>query len=114
MNTRAVRAERNVAKYDEELASTRQSLAKTNKELEETVKVAELLYEVLQRIGIVTDYLLSQDSMKTNDQGPETVEAMINIVERQALAEATTKPDGKTEIYEGENSAKSNSGMASN
>jgi hypothetical protein len=114
LNTRAVRAERNVAKYDEELASTRQSLAKTSKELEETVKVAELLYEVLQRIGIVTDYLLNQYSMKTNDQSPASVEAMINLVEKQALAEATTKPDRKTEIYDGESSAKSNSGIAPN
>lgn len=40
-----------VLEYKQELSRTRHALEKTRKDLEETVRVAELLYEVNQKLG---------------------------------------------------------------
>ncbi|KAF4772417.1 hypothetical protein HAV15_002022 [Penicillium sp. str.  len=46
LNTRAVKAEKIIAKYEHDLAIARHTLADTSKELDDTVKEVELLYNV--------------------------------------------------------------------
>lgn len=72
----------------------RHAHAQARNELDEATKFAELLYEVLQRVGFITDFLLKKHLMMKYDRNPESMEAMINIVEKQAYAEACVKPEG--------------------
>ena len=49
--------------------------------------MAELLYDVNRRLGIITDYLLRQHGMALGDEEPKSVEVLINSVVRQAEAD---------------------------
>ncbi|KAJ5917582.1 hypothetical protein N7466_011136 [Penicillium verhagenii] len=92
LNGHWVRAERRVAKYQQELATVRQSLAQTNSEMEEIVKVAEILYETNRRMGAVMDYLLEQEALKESGEEPKSFDAMfgwvVAQVEQSSNAEA--------------------------
>ncbi|KAF3404018.1 hypothetical protein F1880_010325 [Penicillium rolfsii] len=83
LNTRTVRAERIIARYEQELSAARQSLAQTNHELEEIAKLAEILYETNRKLGAVTDYLLEQQTTKLGDQEPKSFDAVFNMVVKQ-------------------------------
>jgi hypothetical protein len=52
-------------------------------DLKESVRVAELLYGVHQKLGLVTDYLLKRQE-PLGDQGCNSFEAMFNIIIKQA------------------------------
>ncbi|KAJ6084298.1 hypothetical protein N7486_011098 [Penicillium sp. IBT 16267x] len=91
LNTRSVRAEKVIAKYEHELATVRQLLAQTSSELDETVKVAELLYDVNRRLGAVTDYLLREQGLALSDSEPKSAEALINSLVKRAEADETPK-----------------------
>ncbi len=52
-------------------------------DLEETVRVAELLYEVNQKLGLVTDFLLKQQGMG-GDENCKSFETMLALLVQQA------------------------------
>ena len=72
---------------------------RTRKDLEETVRVAELLYEVNQKLGTVTDYLLKQQG-RLDDKDCNSFEAMFNILLKQAESSEdgpSAEEDGKSD-----------------
>ncbi|KAJ6105194.1 hypothetical protein N7523_010277 [Penicillium sp. IBT 18751x] len=95
LNSRAVRAERIVTKYEQELAALRHSHQQMKSDFEETVKVAELLYETNRRVGVVTDYLLKHHGIHDDDEEPKSFEAMFTWVQKQVEYEGQPKPEGK-------------------
>ncbi|KAJ5704444.1 hypothetical protein N7536_000133 [Penicillium majusculum] len=107
LNTRAVRAEKIIAKYEHDLAIARHTLADTSKELDDTVKVAELLYSVNSRLGAVTDYLLREQGMALGDGEPKSVEALINSLLQQTEAEERPKPANESVIVAESGSSRS-------
>ncbi|KAJ6123482.1 hypothetical protein N7471_010799 [Penicillium samsonianum] len=98
LNTRAVRVERIIARYENDLAKARHTLADTSKELDDTINVAELLYNVNSRLGAVTDYLLREQGMALGDGEPKSVEALINSLLQQTEAEEGPKPANRSVI----------------
>ena len=96
LNTRALRAERSQGKLDHELATTREALKQTTDELQETVRLADLLYEVSQRMGAVADYLLKEHNIKGGGQDPESFEMMLNNVVKKLEAEESKNGEEKT------------------
>ncbi|KAJ5369955.1 uncharacterized protein N7496_006047 [Penicillium cataractarum] len=91
LNTRAVRAERIIARYEQELSVARRSLTQANHELEEIAKLAEILYETNQKLGTVTDYLLEEQIIKLGDQESKSFDTVFNMVLKQV--EDKSKPD---------------------
>jgi hypothetical protein len=65
------------------------------------LKVAELIYEALRRISFVMDFLLKKHLMISHSWNPDSMEVMIDLVEKQAQAEASIKPEGDTEDVNG-------------
>ncbi|KAJ5461186.1 uncharacterized protein N7458_002738 [Penicillium daleae] len=80
---RTAHVERSVVEYKQELARTRHTLEKTTKDLEETARVAELLYELSQKLGTVTDYLVKQQRLLDN-KDRISYETIFNILLKQA------------------------------
>ncbi|KAJ5111814.1 hypothetical protein NUU61_001444 [Penicillium alfredii] len=97
LNTRALLAERSRGRLDHELATTREALKQTTDDLQETVRLADLLYQVSQRMGAVTDYLLKERSIKDGSQDPESFELMLNKVVKQLEAEESKNGEGKSD-----------------
>lgn len=78
---------------------TRHALEKTRKDLEETVRVAELLYEVNQKLGTITDYLLKQQG-RLDEKDYNSFKAIFNILLKQAESHedgSSKKEDGKSD-----------------
>ncbi|CRL30899.1 unnamed protein product [Penicillium camemberti] len=107
LNTRAVRAEKIIAKYEHDLAIARHTLVDTSKELDDTVKVAELLYSVNSRLGAVADYLLREQGMALGDREPKSVEVLINSLLQQTEAEQRPNPTNKSRIIARSGSSRS-------
>ena len=57
--------------------------------------MADLLYEVSQRIGAVADYLLKEHSVKGGSQDPESFEIMLNNVVKKLEAEESKNGEEK-------------------
>lgn len=101
LNTRCVRAEKIIAKYEHELALERQSHRETNKELHETSKVAELVYTVNRSLGAAVDYILKGQGMSLDEWEPKSVEALINSLVKQAEAGDRPTSEGEDEPFAG-------------
>ncbi|KAJ6033786.1 uncharacterized protein N7446_007921 [Penicillium canescens] len=80
VNARAIRAEKVQGKLDQELTTTRKALTQVTEELDQVSKLADLIYEVSQRMGAVTDYLLKEYGIQENPRGSESFEHMLNSV----------------------------------
>ena len=107
LNTRAIKAEKIIAKYEYDLAIARHTLANTSKELDDTVKVAELLYSVNSQLRAVTDHLLREQGIALGDREPKSVEVLINSLLQQTEAEERLKPTNRSVIIARSSSSRS-------
>lgn len=57
--------------------------------------MADLLYEVSQRMGAVADYLLKEHSIKKGSQDPESFEIMLNNVVKKLEVEESRNGEEK-------------------
>ncbi|KAJ5642270.1 hypothetical protein N7490_006270 [Penicillium lividum] len=94
LSRRLERAERLVAKYEQELSTVRQSEAQSNRELGEMIKLAELLYETNQRMGAVMDYHREQQRFKGGDEESKSFDEIFNLVVKQAEVQLKTEGRG--------------------
>ncbi|KAJ5216875.1 hypothetical protein N7468_009883 [Penicillium chermesinum] len=84
LNTRADRAERVVAKYEQALAAERQTSAQIRHESEKLATLAEVLYETNCRMGNFLDLLIGKQEIKQPDGSPMSFDAMFNLVLKQS------------------------------
>ncbi|KAJ5640327.1 uncharacterized protein N7484_008189 [Penicillium longicatenatum] len=94
LSRRLERAERIVAKYEQELSAARQETAQSRSDLGEMIKLAELLYETNQRMGAVMDFHREQQNFKEGDQETKSFDEMFNLVVAQAEGQVKTERGG--------------------
>lgn len=80
MNARAIRAEKIQGKLNQELTTSRNALTQATEKLEQVHRLVHLVYEVTQRMGAVTDYLLKEHGIQESSRGSESFELMLNSV----------------------------------
>ncbi|KAJ5366120.1 reverse transcriptase [Penicillium brevicompactum] len=91
VNSRAIRAEKIQGKLDQDLTTTRKALTQVTDELEQVSKLADLIYEVGQRMGAVTDYLLKEHGIQEGSRGSESFEVILNSVVEKTEAQEPKK-----------------------
>ncbi|KAJ5366101.1 hypothetical protein N7541_000042 [Penicillium brevicompactum] len=91
VNSRAIRAEKMQGKLDQDLTTTRKALTQVTDELEQVSKLADLIYEVGQRMGAVTDYLLKEHGIQESSRGSESFEVILNSVVEKTEAQEPRK-----------------------
>lgn len=95
MNVRAIRAEKEQGKLDQELTTTRNALTQAKEELKQVDRVADFVYEVAQRMGAITDYLLREQGIRESSQGSQSFDLILNRVV-ESLEEPEPKSDAET------------------
>ena len=75
-----LRTEQIQTQLEQELAATQESLMHAINELQEATKLADILYEVCQNLGLVTDHLIKQKGVEEDEQGSQSFEAILSTV----------------------------------
>ncbi|KAJ5117859.1 uncharacterized protein N7443_001765 [Penicillium atrosanguineum] len=75
-----LRTEQIQTQLEQELAATQENLMHATNELQEATKLADILYEVCQNLGLVTDHLIKQKGVEEDKQGSQSFEAVLNAV----------------------------------
>ncbi|KAJ5033083.1 hypothetical protein NUH16_003213 [Penicillium rubens] len=105
LDARALRAERAQAKLEQELSATEANAKQMAAELDQVSKLAEIFYEVSQRMGLVVDHLLKKRGVRErehepeSDHEPESVKKMLEEVlkELEGDSKATERYDNENE-----------------
>ena len=100
-NSRWALSERRLAKYQQELSTTRHTLAQANRDLDEAAKLAEILYETNRRMGLITDFLLKSQGLKDGEGEPKSFDAMFSWVTKQAGLTLEPDAQGGVTVQEG-------------
>lgn len=79
-DARSTRAERAQAKAEQELLNVQKTLQQSNIELEQITRLAEIFYETSQKLGTVVDQLMKSKGPKENEEEPESMRAMLDVV----------------------------------
>jgi hypothetical protein len=84
VNALAIRAEKVQGKLNQELTTSRNALTQAIEELEQLHRVADLVFEVINRMRAVTDYLLKEHGgIQESSRGSESFELMLySVVEK--------------------------------
>lgn len=93
-DARSSRAERAQAKSEQELLNTQKTLQQTTTELEQVSRLAEIFYETSQKMGAVVDHLMENKGRRENEQEPESMRAMLDIVLEKMELEDSSRTDG--------------------
>lgn len=93
-DARSTRAERAQAKAEQELLNAQKTLQQTNIELEQITRLAEIFYETSQKMGSVVDQLMKSKGHKKNEEEPESMRAMLDVVLEERELENSGEADG--------------------
>ncbi|KAJ5289232.1 hypothetical protein N7478_002262 [Penicillium angulare] len=93
LDTRTLRAERAQAKLEESLATAEQTLKQTTLELDQVARLAEIFYESSHKLGNMVDHLLKERGVLQNGQQPESLKAILDVVQKEIDENAEKGPD---------------------
>lgn len=94
--------ERIQAKRNQDVSTLRGSLKRTTADLEDATKLADVLYETRQRMGVVIDYLIKELKVQSNEDGESgSFETILSSALEQLEAQEVRDSAQKAEQPEG-------------
>ncbi|KAJ5291471.1 hypothetical protein N7478_000722 [Penicillium angulare] len=94
LNTRAIRAERILSRYEEEFATLQASFNQAKVDIQETARVMELLYETNRVLRDVVTCLVKQRDVTPDSEILKCSDRLLNILAQQVRRDV---PDTSTE-----------------
>ncbi|OQD77425.1 hypothetical protein PENANT_c103G04422 [Penicillium antarcticum] len=86
LDSRAVRAERALSKLEQELSASKAAEKQANEELDHVSRLADIFFELSQKLGGVVDHWLKERGTKGSGQEPESTKVMLDVLLKQLEA----------------------------
>ncbi|KAJ5230942.1 hypothetical protein N7489_011650 [Penicillium chrysogenum] len=87
LDIRAVRAERAQSKLEQELSASKAAEKQATKELEHVSRLADIFFELSQKLGGVVDHWLKERGANQSGQEPESTKVMLDVLLKQLEAQ---------------------------
>ncbi|KAJ5775806.1 uncharacterized protein N7511_000817 [Penicillium nucicola] len=80
LDSQAVEAERAQSVFKEELKVSKAAEKQANEDLEHVSRLADIFFELSQKLGSVVDHLLKERSTNQSGQEPESTKVMLDVL----------------------------------
>ncbi|CAI7610974.1 unnamed protein product [Penicillium viridicatum] len=87
LDIRAVRAERAQSKLEQELSASKAAEKQATEELEHVSRLADIFFELSQKLGGVVDHWLKERGANQSGQEPESTKVMLDVLLKQLEAQ---------------------------